>query len=65
MIYEWLEELTVTVLEVINLLTIGISSYNIRSRVTNYIPAINLKIQENIKNIAWWIEKETKAKNNS
>ena len=62
MIYEWLDELTV--LEVIYLLTIGISSYNIRSRVPNYIPAINLKIQENIQNIAWWIEKETKAKNN-
>ena len=62
MIYEWLNELTV--LEVINLLTIGISSYNIRSLLPNYIPAINLKIQENIKNIAWWIEKETKAKNN-
>ena len=57
--YKWLDDLSV--LEVINLLTIGISSYNIRSHVPNdipvhngYVEASNLKIQKNIKNIAEW-----------
>ena len=49
--YKWLDDLSV--LEVINLLTIGISSYNIRSHVPNdipvhngYVEASNLKIQK-------------------
>ena len=61
--YKWLDDLTV--LEVINLLTIGISSYNIRSHVPNDIPvqngfieAGNLKIQKNIHSIAEWTEKK-------
>ena len=57
--YKWLDDLTV--LEVINLLTIGISSYNIKAHVASDIPVHNgfvagenLKIQENIHQIQNW-----------
>ena len=61
--YKWLDDLTV--LEVVNLLTIGISSYNIKAHVASDIPvhngfvaSENLKIQENIHQIqAWTMEK--------
>ena len=61
--YKWLDDLSV--LEVINLLTIGISSYNVRSHVPSDVPvhngfieANNLKMQENFKNIADWTERK-------
>ena len=57
--YKWLDDLSV--LEIVNLLTVGISSYNIKAQVPNdipihngYIEAKNLKIQENIDNICDW-----------
>ena len=61
--YKWLDDLTV--LEVVNLLTIGISSYNIRAHVASDIPvhngfvaAENLQIQENINQIQIWTRKK-------
>ena len=57
--YKWLDDLSV--LEIVNLLTVGISSYNIRTQVPNdipshngYIEAKNLKIQKNIDSICEW-----------
>ena len=57
--YKWLDDLTI--LEVVNLLTIGISSYNINQHVPSDIPAnngyiepTNLKTQQNINNISEW-----------
>ena len=59
--YKWLDDLSV--LEVVNLLTIGISSYNVRHHVPSDVPVHNgcveskkLKTQENFKNIADWTE---------
>ena len=59
--YKWLDDLSV--LEVINLLTIGISSYNVRTHVPSDIPdhngfieASNLMTQANINKIAEWTE---------
>ena len=59
--YKWLYDLSV--LEVVNLLTIGISSYNVRHHVPSDVPvhngfveSKNLKTQENFKNIADWTE---------
>ena len=37
--YKWLDDLSV--LEVVNLLTIGISSYNLRAQIPSDIPAHN------------------------
>ena len=37
--YKWLDDLSV--LEIVNLLTVGISSYNIRAQVPNDIPSHN------------------------
>ena len=59
--YKWLDDLSL--LEVINLLTIGLSSYNVRAHVPNDIPvhngfveAKNLSTQKNIDNIQNWTE---------
>ena len=61
--YKWLDDLSI--LEVVNLLTIGISSYNVRAHVPNdipvhngFIPAQNLKTQENIHKIQLWTQKK-------
>ena len=61
--YKWLDDLSL--LEVINLLTIGLSSYNVRAHVPNDIPvhngfvaAENLQIQENINQIQIWTRKK-------
>jgi hypothetical protein len=57
--YKWLDDLSV--LEIVNLLTVGISSYNIRAQVPNdipvhngYIEAKNLNVQNNIDRICEW-----------
>ena len=59
--YKWLDDLSV--LEVVNLLTIGLSSYNIRAHVPNDVPvhngfidAKNLTTQKNIDEIQNWTE---------
>ena len=61
--YKWLDDLST--LEIVNLLTIGISSYNIRSHVPSDVPvhngfeeAKNLITQRHIENIAEWTEKK-------
>ena len=60
-----------TVLEIINLLTVGLCSLNIKSQVPNdigdhnqYIDPLNLKSQEYLDNINSWT-KEHKMKINS
>jgi hypothetical protein len=60
--YKWLDDLST--LEIVNLLTIGISSYNIRSHVPSDVPvhngfveAKNLQTQQHLENIASWTEK--------
>ena len=57
--YKWLDDLSV--LEVVNLLTIGILSYNLRAHIPSDIPAHNgfiearnLQIQKNIEDIEEW-----------
>ena len=54
-----------TVLEIVNLLTIGISSFNIKHQVpndikedNNYIPPENLKSQEYLNTINTWTKKQ-------
>ena len=60
-----------TVLEIVNLLTIGLCSYNIKNQVPNdlkaerlYIPPENLKSQSYLDNISAWT-KDNKMKINS
>ena len=60
--YKWLDDLTI--LEVVNLLTVGISSYNIKEHVPSdihtsnvYIDPRNLQTQQYINNISDWTEK--------
>ena len=59
--YKWLDDLSL--LEVINLLTIGLSSYDVRAHVPSDIPlhngfveAKNLLTQKNIHEIQSWTE---------
>ena len=60
--YKWLDDLTI--LEVVNLLTVGISSYNIKEHVPSdintsnlYIEPRNLQTQQYINSISDWTEK--------
>ena len=66
--FKWLDDLTI--LEVINLLTVGISSFNVRHQVPNdilenngFISNENLQTQTNINKISQWTE-ERKMKLN-
>ena len=68
--YKWLDDLSL--LEVINLLTIGISSYNVKSHIPSDIPvhngfieASNLITQENINKIADWTQMKQMKLNTS
>ena len=64
--YKWLDDLTV--LEVVNLLTIGLSSYNVKQHVPSdipvnnaYIEAQHLKTQSYIRSISdWTLENQMK-----
>ena len=67
--YKFVDDLTV--LEIVNLLTVGITSFNIKSQVPNdipqhnqYIPPENLKSQQYIDSISEWT-KDHKMKINS
>ena len=60
--YKWLDDLTI--LEVVNLLTVGISSYNMKRHVASDIPSSNcyidsskLETQKNIEIISEWTNK--------
>ena len=61
--YKWLAD--VTILEVINLLTVGISSYNTKQQVPSdlltsngFIDSSNLQTQRNINSISEWTNKK-------
>ena len=54
-----------TILEIVNLLTVGLTSFNIKYQVPNdiikenkFIPSQNLKSQENLNNINNWTEEQ-------
>ena len=60
--YKWVDDLSV--LEIINLITVGISSYNFKQHVASdigvgqlYIPPENIKSQEYLDNIEAWTQK--------
>ena len=59
--YKWVDDLSV--LEIINLITVGLSSYNFKQHVASdigieqlYLPSQNIKSQEYLDNIASWTE---------
>ena len=60
--YKWVDDLSV--LEIINLITIRISSYNFKQHVASdigvgqlYIPSDNIKSQEYLNNIQAWTDR--------
>ena len=61
--WKWVDDLTI--LEIINLINIGMATFNVKSQVPNdmnidkhYIPSENLKTQENLKQISDWTAKQ-------
>ena len=61
--FKWMDDLTL--LEIINLLTIGIATFNVKQQVPNDIPVdngyisnTNLKSQEHINKISLWTDKK-------
>ena len=57
--YKFIDDLTI--LEIINLITVGLSSFNVKETIPSdlpehnqYIPSKNLKSQQNIDNICEW-----------
>ena len=67
--FKFIDDLTI--LEIINLLTIGICSFNIKTQVPSdildnnqFIPAENLRSQEYLKEISSWTKKQKMLINN-
>ena len=61
--FKWMDDLSL--LEVVNLLTIGIATFNVKQQVPNDIPVdngyisnTNLKSQEHINKISLWTDKK-------